>query len=263
MDDVKKCTSYIHYRYALGILTLVLIWTFVERYVGEGELVDKINFAASIASLILAVVAIVYSMIESTKSQSLIAKLDSASTSIETVASKALASADEIKKSSEKVSKISDEMLLKMDGLPLVVESKMKDIFHVNTTVPSKAQEGGAKNYANAIIEDCPPGGLLFFRALHLSYVNKKKFDLEKLVEKMDLGLNDHAQGFFFATRHILGTFGLIKIKGPDHRLIVTEFDEGLFKDWDSAFEKSMESTPEDSKDRLKKAKDAVDEYFK
>src|SRR5690606_8952706 len=83
---IMKDTYKIHTSYIIVILVAIIILLITVKWAAVPELVGYINFAATLASLLLAVVAILYAMYSNSSIAQNIGELDRAATDIRTAA---------------------------------------------------------------------------------------------------------------------------------------------------------------------------------
>lgn len=118
-------TRYIHYNYAIGILIAVIIALTALAYFDVPELVDKFTFALTLSSLLLAILAIFYSIIASKKQDEQQIKIMETNSRINEASSA-------IKSASDRIARfISIEA-------PNHFDSLNKEIKKVNTTLSSE-----------------------------------------------------------------------------------------------------------------------------
>jgi uncharacterized protein YqgV (UPF0045/DUF77 family) len=151
----------IHYRYWLAILVAITILSFTINTIKDAELVNFINFASTITSLVLAVLAIVLTAIDSSKNQTLYDKINSSSDSIKssiTILSKV---AEQIESHQHNVSE-------KLDKIPS--ENKIKELLNITKS------EVGAKELTKSTPPSSPIPPEVFYALPTLVLILLKAF---------------------------------------------------------------------------------------
>ena len=72
----------IHFGYIISILVVIIIFLFTNDFKDNESIATTINFAVGLVSVVLAVVAIVYSFIANGSFAGTVSKIDAASSSI-------------------------------------------------------------------------------------------------------------------------------------------------------------------------------------
>lgn len=80
-DDGKRWTERLttrDYCWLIIVLVLVIIWILTQRYGSEAQLVSYMSFASTLSALILAVIAILYTLVEAGRSSRQIERMTQA-----------------------------------------------------------------------------------------------------------------------------------------------------------------------------------------
>jgi len=208
----------VHFFYIIGILLAIIIGLISVEWAKIPYLVEYITFALTLSSLLLAILAIVYSMISNNTFSGLIEKLNS--------------SAEYLQESSRKVSTGYDMILEKFQEIPSSINDVRESVYTTHDLL-KKATEESFKNTATekesgseekkplteSLLETTTIRGLETIFLLNQSYLRKKPFswdDLNKFEDfKSSIG---YMQGYTFALRGL----GIIDQEVSDDGEILT-----------------------------------------
>ena len=181
MDNDKLKITYekakIHFWYIIAILVAIIIFLIVNNFGNNIELVGYVSFAATIASIFLAVISIIYAFYSNSQLSQTLGKLDNSSQSLE----KTSLSLDS---SSQKVSNISEQLSSEIQKLTETINSIPKSIESMGEKVdkmslffqktPNPTKNYGKENVSEKIklMNNLVYGGLL---ALYIAFLSQKQ----------------------------------------------------------------------------------------
>lgn len=220
----------IHFAYIVGILIAIIILLFSVNVGANEKFVGLFNFALTISSILLALVAIVYSFISnSTISKNLYGITDSAN--------KISLVSDELEDTTNKLLTKMDEVPLLLKGMDKKVDDSiqiMKEIKtdkeNVNLTslnfgeLPVESKESETNISWNNFLKSNSLSYLTFLFALSLSYKTKKPFDFESYIK------NNHGdKDYLFGGKVIFNALGIIELTEKDNVWNVLSMNEYIF----------------------------------
>lgn len=246
----------IHYRYVLGILLLVLVLLVTLQYFEVPDLVDKFEFALTLSSLLLALLAIFYTIVSATNQDAQLAKL------IETNAQIGSATG-EIQVAAREISDFAKEAPRQFDRLGVKIDS-MHGSFDSLSDTESNAVEARADSDPIDISEvqfEKLFLGLQFgaMKVLYLferfQYVDKN-IPLEKLEE---LGLN--SPGYVGGCLTVFEAIGLVEFRIHADEIIVIRCSEVVRENVDPFLTRVINVVDRNTADDLRLTKERVDEF--
>lgn len=184
----------IHALYVFGILTTVIIALTTSKWGDNPKLVEYVNFFATLASLVLAILAIVYAYFSNFAVFQSIGEIKSASGAISTTARDVSDAAAELKDRIEMIPKKIDSINVRFDE----IKSLMR-VPQTNTPLDATDQKKKPLDLADSIanfFERISVTGFASVYCFYLAYENKKTVDLADAFNEFD---RDYAWGIMMA----------------------------------------------------------------
>ena len=132
--DQSKCHSVVHYRYWILILVLIVIAIATDRWTGKEGFTDYLSNAATMTSLLLGLVAIIYSFVSNSTISSSLGSINSVSNEVGAV-NKQLGEYVLLAKEIEKSGR---ENVVSMEGVSSEMKKKLGDFAHLLTAMGEK-----------------------------------------------------------------------------------------------------------------------------
>jgi len=249
LEPVKP--SILHYRYIVLILALIIISLLTFKYAPDTQLFNYVSFAATISSLILAVLAIIQGFYSNNAVSETVANMNTSSR--------------EIVQSSVNLEKIINGLDSKIQEIPTLIKGIETQINTLNTPQISKPSgelphksKGDLQYFYNSV----SPSGLIAVYMLYLSHKSSKIIDLNILEGLMSNSTIDYFYGFIISCH----ANGIVYITIPDRldnrKIKVVSFNE-TFLTWPEKV-KTYVSSGFGLKfaDAINKAKMVLDDYF-
>lgn len=167
---MNKTAKPVHYWYWIGILTLLCVGLFSKAYGSDTELVQFVSFAATLSSLILAVVAILYNFV--THNQSL-KNAESLNRSVDRVDD----SAGRVREASKELCELVKELPQHLDALSSEQRKTRESFDEVKATLTRSTTETvqsmpAEQTVAEEFVRDAPFLGQI---ALYTCLLSKEK----------------------------------------------------------------------------------------
>jgi hypothetical protein len=223
MNEENEKKWNIHTLYIIGILVSIIILLVTQNFGSNKNLVNYVSFAATLSSLILAVLAIIQAMISQTSFGNTFEKINNAS--------------DELSVKSALLDNAADKILQGMKSM----EQKMKKI-HSDVGVVKKQQESISNQKPNTakpvldngtgrlsdgvndnmldkkklfdyFLSNASPAGLLVLYAIKISKEKAAQFNLKTMTDVIISVDYDYAYGFLVAT----SSWGIISFEIKDN----------------------------------------------
>ncbi len=246
----------IHAFYIVSILVLAIIALVTIEWSAVPRLVDYITFALTVTSLVLALLAIAYSMYSNTSFSQNVATLDGASRLLSGTA--------------ERVSEASDELTRKVETLPSMIERVGERVDETQTLIKGLSTEAGSRPVGSvsdegtkteplsSFLEAASSNGLQTLYACHVAYQRKVAFDLKELCEKLEYGTYSYSWGFLVACTSA-GVLGANISHGIWNIVEFNPLVEGVAEELDRRIEGTE---PEELQAALRKNKETIEEYI-
>ncbi|MBD8635716.1 hypothetical protein [Stenotrophomonas sp. CFBP 13725] len=172
----------VHYRYAIAALILAVCGAIGFGLVDDNRLVDRVSFALTINSLVLGVVAIIYSFIASHKQEQQLRKLIETNTKISLAATRITAISSEMGKHLREVPRRFDNVdkgLEELKNAALQTSSESEAINLVATAPanadPSASSGGGFTKYLTELTYAGIASVYMYFKAIESGKTIKKE----------------------------------------------------------------------------------------
>lgn len=200
----------LHYKYVISYLLIGLIAAIGFGLFDVPYLVDKISFALTITSLVLGVVAIIYTFISANKQDTQLNKLIETNFSISTASTEiknaARSLTDQIETIPPRFDKVDAKLELMSQASLATASSTAQSLVTESTDGPASSGEPSLSYLASYLV-DLPYAGIAAFYLFHKAYLEDTIID-EKLIEKIS-GLHFD---FFFGILTSAGAAGFLKI---------------------------------------------------
>jgi hypothetical protein len=188
----------IHAFYIVGILLTVIIVLVSVQWSGIPNLSEKLSFALTLASLILAILAIGYAVYSNVSISRNVSTLNDVSLSVTS--------------SAKDISEAARDLSNKIEGIPTKLEIMEGKVDQTNILlkqysekqeVPSKSEEQQPTENRNStddsFLKRSSITGLETLYACSLAYTTKIPFTIESLCESTNIGAIDYVKGFMVA----------------------------------------------------------------
>lgn len=248
----KKEINALHYKYIIFILCIIIISLIVVRYTADTSLNNYVSFAATIASLILAVLAIIQGFFSSSAFTDSISNLKNTT--------------NDIAEKSEQLNNIMNEFDNKFKDIPSQLEGLNKSYFQLSETskLASTSDTGVAissmiseQNIEN-IFSNSSWLGRLSLLCITLSQEKNLPLDLKKVF--IELGsIDDYIEGYLNA----LSALELFNYESKDEDLIyfsnVSPYFNDKIKIWIDNYLEQSDSL----KETVVKVVNDINNYYK
>ncbi len=194
----------IHACYILGILITTIIILITIQWSGIPNLAEKISFALTLASLILAALAIGYAVYSNTSFTKTVTTLNNASNDVSATAHQISEAANELTKKIEAIPSRLESMESKVDQVLLRQVPEKQD-----TQPPNEKDKKAAEEIIDSFILRIPTYGVYLLYVISNSYSKQAPINLEEIVSSLSPIKYDFALGFLSATK----AAGLINYK--------------------------------------------------
>jgi len=246
----------VHATYVLGILLMVIIVLFTVRWGGIPDLVKYVSFALTTTSLLLAVLAIAYSIY--------------ANTSLSSTLSHLSASASTLSSSVQDLQGVSARLTNKVDDIPTSVEGVTKRIEDTHALLKRMSERAD-----EPVADPRPPGqtrspvasfaarssswGLMGLYACKLANKKGVGFDPAKVASAVPFLNADYVYGFLVAA----SVAGMLEAKSSHSIITVRRIEDDLASAIDEAVARRIEKAPsEGARQLLIRAKTDLERYF-
>ena len=241
---ISPTVERVNYLWIIAVLLLVV--SFVVLKIPSGDLVrDYISFAASIASLVLAVVAIFYSIVSNQSFYQHVGSLQDLAESIR-------AESNSISSNLENFSSRAEALVTEVSAIPGSVDRLTNTVTEkLNTISPAKVDKKESEEAGTTFLPRATVGANISVYLIARAAKSGKKFNTIKAFD--DDVLRNYITG-------VVTTLGLTDYKGLKMEIDGYEFtvtDPGEM-DVDAMIKKGQESTTEVTKSAVKK----IDTYF-
>ncbi len=230
-------TDRIHFSYITAFLILAIIGLITIKWGAIKELTEYITFALTLTSLVLALLAIVYSFFSNSSMTRNIANLEEASKKIQTNSDLLSSAAENLEKNLQDIPSTLKNIELKTDNTLKVFEEFSQSDLRIKKT--DEEQLSG---------EDEPIGKLLMEKGsiatkavllgLKLAFERSRQFSMEDFAEKVDISNKSYIQGFLIALSAIgIFRYEEINLGGAKYSWLITYLNEDIKE----GIEKSIE----------------------
>lgn len=227
----------IHAFYILATLITIIIILMTIQWSAIPNLAEKISFALTLASLVLAALAIGYAVYSNTTFSQTISTLNTVAGNVSDTAKNISAAASELSQKIETIPSRLESMEGKVDQTNILLQqfSERGEI-----QPPSEQDKIAASEIVDSFIEKSSPVGLLMLYAYTLAYTQNKKFNVKELISTLtNIDIN-YARGFIVAAR----SAGLIDSTSTDFVVTVSYVNEKLRNYLSNNLESHFKNTP-------------------
>lgn len=293
-DQRTKSNVGIHFFYVTLILVALIIFIATARWTELPKFTDYLSAAATITSLVLGLLAIIYAYISNDSLSQTTGVLSGAAGEAQQATSKITLLVDNVEnltrgttQTNEKLAVILydlKEQLNSLDGTAATLDKQVNAIVEVLPEIPKGLQKMEKRfdefiqaapiadpipikaispetleKFAENCVASSSPAGVLLIHAIYLSHKNDKEIDIKKFTK---FSSPDYLFGYFIAMNS-LGLVEYEKANGTSTSLVKITFCPDAFSEARSAFEaKSNKQKSEETKNRWKLLLEQVEEQF-
>lgn len=255
--------STLHYKYWIGILIFVIVLVIALSWADIPGLVDKISFALTISSVILALLAIYFTV----NFNSLF------SNNVNTF----LNLHQSIEKSSEKLIAATQNLNSKLDFMPQAITGVDKKVDRVqkmledgfSSTVKAKVEAEASLNTKQLEIDwteeklhhmfiNTPFAGMLVMELLSKAYRKAFRFTSHDLISR----LGEVPPDFFYAYAYALRSVGLCHLEVVNDTYVITNYNEILLNNVDKWLENAITVVSKRQSESLKEARLRIENFI-
>lgn len=241
-------TGKLHFFYVVGILVAIIIGLLTVHFSENAPVVSYISFSSTIASILLAIVAIVYSFISNNTISQSIGGLHQASTNI----SDSSASLNRVAVSIEKRFDAVDENIVETRRLVQDINMSSKSL----GVITAKDENAIV---ASTFFSTASNFGKIIMYAVYQSHKNNKEFNFKEFCDRFVVGNTNYFLGWLMA----IDAANIISMQSGDKIKISVQF---INKELVQQIIQALPTAPDGSADpnlAWSKAKiKLVDEYF-
>lgn len=256
MRDVR-----VHFIYVAGILVSIIIFLLTWKFADNTNLNNYVSFAATITSLFLGLVAIIYSIVSNSVQSQFISKTSQLS--------------QDLKNASTEIARKTKKIVSKFNEIPALigkVEAKVSSTHDLISELKSPPETEAKPGTAGAskqsaishaatgdparFVRYCSDTGLFFCYAAHISFKSKKAFNLNALAEYIEMSSSDYIFGYLVAVTAV----GYLNHTHNNGIYTITEFEEKLVSEIEKEITKRLEKQAR--KEYLMDRKKKIEEYF-
>jgi hypothetical protein len=244
----------VHAFYILLILISIIIVLVTVQWTSIHGLAEYLAFAATFSSLILAVLAIVYSIYSGSQSTA--------------TASSLIAASQEIRETSATISTAATRLATQIDTMPGLFAGLGDRVDATHALVQrmsadralheSRPEKVGADNVPRTFVDAASNAGLIALYACTISQRLTKPFKLAELSGRLDYLSADYAWGYLIA----VSTFGAIAAASTDGVWTVSGIAPELATKIADEIESRIGTAPLEKVKNLKTNKQRVDDFF-
>lgn len=239
----------IHFVYIIFILVSIIVVLSTKNFGNNKELVNYISFAGTIASILLAIVSIIYAFYSNNQLSQTLGKLDNTSQSLND-------SSQKVKDISEQLSSEVQKLTNTIDSIPNSIESMKEKVIETNSLIQSSLintqdiSEGDASQQSKLL--SLPSAGIL---ALYIACLSKEN---NKILESKT-GIK-HVDTLYL---YILGCISCLKALeylSIDNKIKAT--DGFLVTDLDNEINNNLQKIKDMLEKKRPGLKQQIEEYF-
>ncbi len=203
-----KKKELLHRNYWVGILSAIIICLLTMRYTADTELKEYVSFAATLASLILAILAILQAMYSNSAMTNTIGSLKDSSTSIQS--------------NNAELTGIIKELRTKISNLPVEVSDSVNQALEKQGFTPSPETAAEQPKYTEKIntkyfenyVKLGSYNSLLLLHAIRLSIHKKRPFNLSEILPEEHKAVNLENMSGFLISHLAAGFVGFENLGG-------------------------------------------------
>lgn len=226
MDDRIK----IHALYIISILITIIIALTTSKWGDNPRLVEYVNFFATLSSLVLAILAIVYAYLSNAAIAQSMNEIRSASDAISTTADDVSKAASDLRERVEAIPPRLESFDTRFDELKSMMTSPKMDTAPKDEKVLSDAA-------IDSFFEHVSLNGLLSVYGFYLAHSSKKPFVLSDLFQTAEHRFSDYANGVLVT----LSTFGAVSHTEASGMHNITNLHPRIVTAMDSSFEELVQ----------------------
>jgi hypothetical protein len=256
----------IHACYILGILLAIIVILVTVQWSGIPNLAEKISFALTLASLILAALAIGYAVYSNSSLSQTISTLNNVSTNVSNTAKGIAQAATDLAQKIETIPSKLESMEGKVDQTNILIQqyseknALLQQVPEKTDDHPKTEEEKQAVNeIIDLFLSNCSINGLLILHACSISHSKKLSFNLEQLFSGFKFIQVPYAQGFLVAASSA-GLLNFTLSKGIWNILSINEkLDKGIRPELDK---RGKDEDMHDIKEGMEADIKSIEEYF-
>ena len=208
------------------------------QWSGIPNLAEKISFALTLASLILAALAIGYAVYSNTTFSQTISTLNTVAGDVSKTAGNISSAADSLNRAIENIPPRLESMEGKVDQANILLQQFSE---RSETQPPTDREKMAADELVESFIEKVSQSGLLVLYVYSLAYSQGRQFDFKELASTLSNIDLKYARGFVVATR----AAGLINSKSTGYVVTVTYINERLKQYLSTALDERLSRMPD------------------
>lgn len=221
--EEKKINDVIHYKYVVGILTLIIITLLTFKYAPDTQLSNYVSFAATISSLILAVLAIIQGFLSTNSLSDTVTNMNQSSR--------------EILDNSDKLQTIISDLDSRLREIPAMIKG-LEDKITTPNELPNSAKKDSAEIAPNITKQQADyfkvTGSVSNIIAIYVLYMSSKTNKSIVLSDFVDM-IQGSTIDYLYGTITTCNAIGIVEINvvsnGPTI-INVVSINEN-FKNWD------------------------------
>lgn len=271
IQDPKGKVQKLHTFYISGILVFIIVELVTGLCMGNdmhSDILSYVNFAATLSSLIMSVVAIIFTIVSGSRGDEQFKKIDNASDKVAESLAKFSEKTDSIDDSISVFKDITDtlsgqmnKILEKVEGVDKTSRAVLDQVSRSQSTEGSPSHSSGERDTLNGLqdfVSISSYSGKLALLACVLSKESGKSFNVKDIAENGD----DEAYMYGYIIASIAA--GILSINPSYNRVIVVlNYIKGLKEILENAIQAVIDSSPnETTKEVYKKRVDTIKEYF-
>lgn len=238
----------IHFSYIISILLVIIVVLASVEWSDNSDLIKYISFASTIASLLLALLAIVYAYLSNATFSKNITLINEVSNELKTNTSNLSIISETLEKDLKKLPLTLEGVDKKVDALPeLLSKLTPKEIIkkeEVNSAISNLTEVFSVKEF----LETSSYTGLLSLYGIVLAHAEKTPFNLQDFTNEIEILEFDYSLGYLIAS----SAFGIFNYKSSKSIWNITEMNQEFAdKIEKSLFEKGKEVQEDLSKDDI------------
>ncbi|WP_430474262.1 hypothetical protein ACQ0MK_20900 [Thalassospira lucentensis] len=245
----------IHYRYAIAFLLAIMVGFVSLAYYDVPGLVDKLSFALTLSSLLLAVLAIFYTIISSSKQEKRLGEIVAASEALSD-------SVQDVKIISQKISALKNEIPTHFNKIDKKIDNINSNYLSRIEEKPSEIEIGKVHPEENA--QDIESNIIrIQYGAMLCVYLFVKCFGAGRAIEKDDVeNISLFDENYLMGSLTGFSSTKLIEFSVHNGAIIPKHCDVKLFESMQSLLEGIEEVIAENTAVYLRTGREKIDNYL-
>ncbi|PJZ66073.1 hypothetical protein CH371_11205 [Leptospira wolffii] len=255
----------IHFLYVTGILLCIIVFLLTYRWSADSNLVSYISFGATITSLFLGLIAIIYSIVSNISLNSSLGQLGSTSNTMTEVAKTIDQGTKQLFESIQKIPALVGKVESKVDESHRLLESfsSKEKAAEQETSVKEGVAGKGIKleiEFIEKYIQVSSIYGIFSLYICAKSYITKKAFKLNEILNLREL---DSFYYYFYAYIVSSSSTQLFKHSINDNIFNVFEMNEYLKDNIEGKLNQRISNQGDSVTQEYLNFKTTIDDYFK